>query len=224
MQLREIRLYGHLGREFGRVHHLAVDTVGEAIRALRANFPRFEAALLEHAPGFRIWCGTGRVGDAEDMHTPSSEREVIRLAPVVAGAGKDGLGQILLGAAIIGAAFFTGGASLTATGMFGFGTALTTTAIGSIALNIGASLILGGVAQMLAPQPDTKAGGQEGQTSPSYVFNGAQNTTVQGQPVPVGYGRLIVGSAVISAGLASEDMDTPIDFNAIAWAIADAML
>ncbi len=39
--------------------------------------------------------------------------------------------------------------------------------------------------------------GTTGRTS--YLFNGPQNTTREGGPVPVGYGRLIVGSQVISA-------------------------
>ena len=32
-------------------------------------------------------------------------------------------------------------------------------------------------------------------------FNGPVNTVSQGNPVPVGYGRLKIGSAVISSGL-----------------------
>ncbi len=44
---------------------------------------------------------------------------------------------------------------------------------------------------------------------PSYVFNGPVNTTAQGQPVPIGYGRLIVGGAVISAGISIDDISPP---------------
>ncbi|HCW20974.1 MAG TPA: phage tail protein, partial [Achromobacter sp.] len=39
----------------------------------------------------------------------------------------------------------------------------------------------------------------------SYNFNGPVNTSAQGIPVPVLYGRMIVGSAVISAGIYAED-------------------
>ena len=41
--------------------------------------------------------------------------------------------------------------------------------------------------------------------TPSYLFNGAVNTTAQGHPVPIGYGRLIVGSAVISASIVTTE-------------------
>jgi len=47
------------------------------------------------------------------------------------------------------------------------------------------------------------------QVASSYVFNGAVNTTAQGHPVPVGYGRMIVGSAVISAGIDVDEI--PVD-------------
>jgi predicted phage tail protein len=36
--------------------------------------------------------------------------------------------------------------------------------------------------------------------------NGSVNTSAQGYPVPVGYGRMIVGSAVISAGIVAEEL------------------
>ncbi len=60
---------------------------------------------------------------------------------------------------------------------------------------------------MLAPQPKATAGGAEVTNLPSYTFNGPINTTAQGNPVPLGYGRMIVGSAVISAGITADDYD-----------------
>ena len=197
--LREIRLYGELGRRFGKVHRLAVESVGEAIRALMANHKGFEQAVLDTAPGYKIWSGTTRLGAPEDIHNPSGAREVIRIAPVVAGAGGNGLGQILIGAALIAVAFIPGLNVAVWAGA--------TTTFASVAFSVGASLVLGGVAQMLSPQPDLSAGGGERPESrPSYVFNGAVNTSAQGHPVPIGYGRLIVGSAVISAGISTEDI------------------
>ncbi|WP_260627457.1 tail assembly protein [Pseudomonas protegens] len=56
-------------------------------------------------------------------------------------------------------------------------------------------------------QPTSQGPGHPGHPNnrPSYSFNGAVNTSVQGNPVPLLYGRMIVGSAVISAGIYSED-------------------
>lgn len=68
----------------------------------------------------------------------------------------------------------------------------------------GIGMAAGGVVQMLSPQPKGR-NGQESSNQPSYIFNGAVNTEAQGHPVPLLYGRMIVGSAVISAGIEADD-------------------
>ncbi len=190
--MRKVQLCGHLGKKFGRVFELDVNSPAEAIRALRANFPDFEAYMYKHSePGFRVYVGKYNVGDEE--LSASSVDTTIKFVPVVRGSGKGGIGQIILGALLIAAAFYTGGASLA-------GGALTTTALGGMALSFGASLIIGGVTQMLTSSPGAISQNSVN-NQPSYAFNGAVNTTAQGNPVPILYGRLIVGSQVISAGL-----------------------
>jgi predicted phage tail protein len=114
---------------------------------------------------------------------------------VVAGAGA--VGRILLGVAIIAFAIVTAGAGLVAGLGLGFGAS---TAI-SIGL-VGASLVFGGVAQLLTPTPTVPQGANT-QDDPrkSYSFSGIQNVSRAGVPVPICYGETIVGSIVISAGV-----------------------
>jgi hypothetical protein len=57
----------------------------------------------------------------------------------------------------------------------------------------------GGAAMLLAPTIDSSAGNEE----QSYLFDGAVNSVKQGTPVPILYGRMIVGGAVISASIKS---------------------
>lgn len=191
--MREIRLYGALGKQFGRVHHFAVANAAEAIRALKANFPGFEKAILEVAPRYRVLIGTSPV-DAEGkmLHAPSGATETIKISPVMHGA-KQGLGQTIIGAVLVAAAvignyFFPGNP------------------ISPYLFNAGVAMIIGGVAQMLSPPPKSDDPKENADNKPSYSFSGAVNTTAQGHPVPVGYGRMIVGSAVISGGLSTEDI------------------
>jgi len=68
-------------------------------------------------------------------------------------------------------------------------------------MNFGAALVLGGIASMLAPTPKPA----ETESVQNYAFNGAANTTRQGVAIPVCYGQLIVGGAVISSGVSPED-------------------
>jgi predicted phage tail protein len=128
----------------------------------------------------------------QDLHGPVGAN-TITIAPVIAGAGGK-FGQIILGVALIAASFY-----LPTTALFSIGSFAPS--IASLSFSIGLSLTLGGVAQMLAPQPASSEPSERPENQPSYTFNGAVNTTAQGQPVPVGYGRVVVGSAVISAGI-----------------------
>jgi predicted phage tail protein len=132
---------------------------------------------------------------------PFSEREVFSITPVIAGAG-DGAGQILAGVGLIALAIVTGGiasAGVALGGFMGIGT------IGTAVVGIGASLVLGGIAQALSPAPvnstSTFERGREAAKLESFSFSGIVNTSKQGLPVPIAYGRLFVGSAVISSGL-----------------------
>jgi predicted phage tail protein len=70
-------------------------------------------------------------------------------------------------------------------------------------MSMGASMVLGGIVQLLSPTPkiDSGIGSEDALHRPSYNFNGVVNTTAQGHPVALAYGRVICGSAVISAGL-----------------------
>ena len=193
--LTEIRLYGHLRARFGRSYRLAVRSAAEAIRALGVVVPGFREYLATHsAPGYRVWLGADVVTAAEQMHAPAGS--LIRLVPVTAGAKDAGLNQIIIAAALIVAAPYLPTAAI-------YGTGASAISISSIAYSVGISLALGGVAQMLAGNPASDAPSERPENLPSYAFNGAVNTTAQGNPVPVLYGRLRVGSQVISTGLST---------------------
>ena len=201
--LRKVTLYGELADKYGKEWLLDINSPREAVKALIANnkdFKQFVSSSGDRGVGYKIIVGGNPLEGYEGLEHPSGRQE-IKIVPVVLGA-KKGLGQILLGILIIWAAMY--GAPVVVEGvavgegMTAFmGSQLTTGQL--MAANFGASLIMGGVAQMLAPTPI------EPETSPeNYSFNGALNTTTQGFPVPICYGKLLVGGAVISSGLYPE--------------------
>lgn len=188
--LREVRLYGHLGKRFGRIHHLAVETTAEAVRALCVVIEGFERYVLQHsAPGYRVWAGRANLG-ADDLAQPVGTREVIRIVPVVEGAKRRGLGQTIVGAVLIVA-----GMVMTAYGVPG----------GAQVTQAGIAMVIGGVIQMLSPQRGAD-GTEQDKNGPSYSFNGAVNVDAEGGCVPVLYGEMIVGSVVISGGIRTADI------------------
>ncbi|HEM6851928.1 TPA: tail assembly protein [Providencia stuartii] len=199
MSLKTIRLYGVLGAKFGREHKLDIDSPREAIKALSVLYEGFEQFLANaHLKGLEFAVFKGKRNISEDeLHLGTSED--IRIAPVIKGSKRGGFFQTILGVAMIGAAaFLSGGLSVafTAAGTWG----------GALAMG-GAAMALGGVMQMLSPQPRGLSMRQDADNKPSYAFGGAVNTTAQGNPVPLFYGldRREIGGAIISAGIYTED-------------------
>ncbi len=194
--LKEVRLYGHLGKRFGQVHHFAVASPAEAIRALCSNFKGFREHLYMHSvPGYKIIVGT-EARTLETLSLISVCTEVIKIIPVISGA-KNGMGQIIFGAALLAASLY---APYMSTALWG------TATVGSMVGSIGISMMLAGVSNILAPLPKALGPAERPDNKPSYGFDGPVNTAAQGNPVPIAYGELLVGSQVISAGLSTEQI------------------
>jgi predicted phage tail protein len=207
--MKVVKVYGALRKRLGQCRfEFEVDTPAQAIKALCVNFPGLDKWLIDSEQtgmGFRVTVGKERITqeDASVAVLPWSERDVFSIAPVLTGAGQ-GFGQVLAGIGLVALAIVAGPAGAGFLGLgAGFISGATASAV-SVALGgIGASLILGGVANMLSPQPDISAlqRGKEAARLESFSFSGIVNTSKQGLPVPIVYGRAFVGSAVLSSGL-----------------------
>lgn len=189
--IRTIRLYGVLGVTFGREFKLAVSSPREAIRALSVIIPGFERFMntsKQRGLTYAVFSGKRNlVSDELDM---DKGNEDIRIAPVVIGSKKAGLFQTILGAVLVVASIWMPGLSIAAS---------------NILFAAGASMAIGGVSQMLSPQTSGLSSKQSADNRASYAFGGVTNTTSQGNPVPVLYGKRRMGGAVASAGIYVED-------------------
>jgi len=189
--MRTIRIYGRLARFLGRrTFRAEVASAAEAVRFLLANFPQVERHMVDQH--YRVSIGA-RALDAEELHEPAGCSD-IAIVPVIGGAGA--VGRVIAGVALVALSFIPG------VGALGV----------SLLLGVGASLALGGVAQLLTPVPKMAGPGaasmggmakaaDNNDPRKNYSFSGIQNTTRSGVPVPVIYGEVIVGSVVISAGI-----------------------
>ena len=178
-----ILLYGHLGRAFGKVHRYDVHSAAEAVRALCVTLDGFRKAVIDGGSYRVLTGGKDHLGE-ENLTEPLSTRKTLRIIPVIEGAG--GIFKTIIGAALI--------------------------VIGTFVVqqpwlvNIGISMVLGGVAEMLfAPKKANDTTQEKVENLPSYTFDGATNTAAQGNPISVLYGGpLIVGSQVTPAALFGE--------------------
>ena len=214
--MKVVKVYGALRKRLGQCRfEFDVLTPAQAIKALCVNFPGLEKWLVDSEKdgvGYRV--SVSKEKATEDniapLLVPFSDREVFSITPVVAGAGR-GAGQIILGAALIAVAIAAPGAvfagGFTAPGVAATATTAAVPAtfgatLAAAAGNLGIALVVGGIAQAISPQPDTGLErGVEAAKLESFVFNNVVNTAKQGLPVPIAYGRVFVGSAVLSSGL-----------------------
>jgi predicted phage tail protein len=185
-----ILLSGSLAKEFGRKHTRMLEsgTSQEAFSALKHTVEGFEDFVLAAARrGTRFAIFRNRENVGVDHLTLSGTTE-IRIVPIIAGSKSGGVFQTIVGAVLIAA-----GAVLT---YFGQGW------IGIPMMQMGAAMVIGGVIQMLSPTPKTSSQQEQATTEnkPSYLFNGAFNSTQQGLPVPIVYGQMLVGSSVVGVG------------------------
>ena len=202
--LRKIKLYGELAKFLGeKTLEAEVNNAAQAIRFLVVNFPKLEKHMADRY--YRVLVDEWELDDKE-LHYPSGASD-IKIVPVVGGAGGN-TGQILLGAALIGASFMFPGAGMFGTYGLGKTAAVaggTLTKIGTITSVIGASLVLNGIATMLAPVETIPEENQDPRRS--FNFSGIQNTTRAGVAVPVLYGRSMTGSVVVSANITIEQVE-----------------
>lgn len=209
--IRDVYLYGVAGRLYGSHWRLDVSSPTEAIRALITLAPGLRETM--RAGNWRVVLGQPHVSNTLpqvalglQLVNDTAVHLVPSTQPAGGGDGK-GVGGIIAGTVLIGAA-------IVATG--GIGAAFATPLVAGLSygslVTMGASMVLGGVAGMLT-QPPQPQQGQESPTDmarpedrPSFLFNGVTNNSQQGGPVPLVFGRHLVGSIVVSAGLNAEDI------------------
>ena len=204
--LRKIKLYGELANFIGhKEFEVKVESLSHAVSFLINNFEGIEKYMSPKH--YQVKVGDYAVDESELCHPIGQED--IHFIPVIAGAGR-GFGKILLGAALIGLAFFVpaslgGGLQLSAGIKTGFGFANAGFLAKSL-VYVGASLALSGVSDLLFPLP--KFEGFESEEDPrlSFSFNGIQQTSRAGTPVPIVYGEIFTGSVVISASVDTEQV------------------
>ena len=201
--LRKIKLYGELAKFVGhKEFEVKADTLAHAVSFLINNFEGVEKYMSPKH--YQVKVGNYAVDESELSHPIGQED--IHFIPVIAGAGR-GLGKILLGAALIGFVFLSGGASFSLKSGLTFKEGL----LGSAFLNksiayVGGYLLLSGVSEMLFPMPQPPSFESEEDPRLSFSFGGTQQTGRAGTPVPLVYGEIFTGSVVISGGIDTEQV------------------
>jgi len=213
--MTHVKLMGELGEKFGSDWHMNVRTTRDIFKLIECQKDDFRDYMLDCAEkgvNFTVQNGEDLLDTMEAVLLPLKETVII--TPIAAGAGLGDAIKIVVGAILIyyGAAFMAN--LFAATGSFGLQSAASAAAgagdfekaarlyemaqkvqtLATIGIqSVGVGLAMSGVTGYLTPDSPSEAG-------KSYLFNGPVNNTKQGIPVPVAYGELIVGGAIMNAG------------------------
>lgn len=203
--MKTVQLHGALAAEFGSTFRLDVRSPAEAIRLLEANFPgRFVRAMRDK------WFRVARRADGPciaecELHMQTSAPEIhlepapenIHIEPEIKGGFKAFFG-LFFGGGLLSSVFTPLGLPLV--GGAGVGGALG--GFGSILIGITIIGVIALISGALTPKEKDKENADE---RSSFLFQGAVNQSEQGGPVPLIYGEFLVGSTVISGGIAVEE-------------------
>jgi predicted phage tail protein len=218
-----VKLHGILGEELGFSEwKLNAKSVSEAIRLIEMNTKRLYKLLLKNdkegikykliinGRNFKTEENLDIINSPENIKNISKTEliakrgnlKTIDIVPLIEGAGDDLLGifTIILGVVLIAVGLFASGL----TG--GLSASLVVAGIG---------LVAGGITSLMLRPPKFQDFREiDGATNrTSYLFNGPENVTNEGGPVPIVYGRLIVGSQVISASYKISNIAGEDNFN-----------
>lgn len=189
--MKKVCLHGFLGEKFGQEYELDVDSPAEAVRAMGVQMPGFTEAIKKGS--WHIIRGPLDESDSVDeggLTVSLGRQNEIHIIPAIEGANNGAL-NVVLGIVIIAVAWWNPAG-------WAAGTALMVGAA-------GAGLALSGIVMMTTKIPGVEKGSERGEEKGSYLFDGPVNTSKQNVAVPRGYGRVLTGSIVVSAGLFAEE-------------------
>ena len=182
--MTEVHIEGRLGKIVGSYHRLSCVTLKEVLAAIECNTGKLRRYLqLNKKRYFSIFVDGQQVDPSFLGETKVLGKKIVIL-PIIMGA----IG-FTIAASIT--ALTTAAGTLTAVGMI-------VGAVITAAVSFGLSMI---ISKLLAPDDP------EIINTTSFVFSKAENVAAQGQPVPVGYGRLRVGGNVISVNIFNVDKE-----------------
>lgn len=199
---RKIYLEGEIGAKFGKEYTMNVSSFSEVLRCLECNFSNFRQYLIscaENNVGFVCEVAGRPLNSEPELLLQYGEGDMV-ISTVPAGSKSAGQ-KILAAIAIIAVVYFTGGfGAIESAGGLGFTTA--GQAAATIGITVATNLALTGLSQMMAPDPSV-----DNNQDQSYLFQGTGQTIVEGDPVPVLYGKLRVPGRPISLQLRNERLN-----------------
>lgn len=181
-----VYLHGLLGKEFGKKFKFSLGRPKDCVWAIDANKKGFVNRLVELA---KKGAHYSVVVDGRISHNINLEKTAKELHIIPSISGSAGV-VVAVGviAAVVGYA-----------GTFG-------PVVSAILIAVGTAAVSYGISNLMQKDQKTDVGSASATSNAankSFLFSNGENVTEQGNPVPIGYGRLRIGSAVIQSTIKS---------------------
>lgn len=217
--LTTIKFHGKFGKFMGREFKVKISSVKEALRAVDSLSGRkFTKFFLEDKENlnadYRVLVNGKEMASSHskidtlekatesELFMQNENLETIDIIPMVKGSDDFmSIFIIIVGVILIATGIGAAG-GLAMFGIAGAAAGSTMAGLASAFVIAGIGLVAVGVSNLLTEPPkfaDFKDPGAKKSFGQSYLFDGPEGTAGEGGPVPIGYGRLIVGGVAITA-------------------------
>ena len=226
--MTSITLHGEIAEQVGRESwNLKVNSIKEALRAIqvlsKGKLLKYLIGAAEKSVEYKVLVNKREIMNPESisLEKPDSilnselvmineKLETLDIVPIIRGAGGGGGNNTTKGVLAL-----VLGVLLIATGVFapvGFGLGLSATASATLSgalIGAGIGLAVTGITLLMMSPPkfDDFRKIQEDGSKPNYLFDGPSNILGEGGPVPIGYGRMKIGSQTVEVSVNNIELD-----------------
>lgn len=226
--MTNVTLHGEMAEQVGRENWtLKVNSIKEALRAIqvlsKGKLLKYLIGAAEKSIEYKVLVNKREILNAEEISLKNPESilnselvmineklETLDIVPIIKGAGgggnnnTKGILALVLGVLLIATGIGAAG-GVAALGIAAESTAATVLSGALIGAGIGLAVTGITLLMMSPPKFDDFRKMQDG-SKPSYLFDGPSNILGEGGPVPIGYGRMKVGSQTVEISLNSVEL------------------
>ena len=231
--MTNITLHGEIAEHVGRENWtLKVNSIKEALRAIqvlsKGKLLKYLIGAAEKSVEYKILVNKREMMSSEDLSLERPESifnselvmindklESLDIVPIIKGAGGGGgnnttKGILALVLAVVLIASGIGAAGGVAfLGMAGAAGGTGATVLSAALIGAGIGLAVTGITLLMMSPPkfDDFRKIDNGGGKPNYLFDGPSNILGEGGPVPVGYGRMKIGSQTVEISMNNVELD-----------------
>ena len=232
--MTNITLHGEIAEQVGRENwKIKVNSIKEALRAIqvlsKGKLLKYLIGAAEKSVEYKVIVNKREIMNPESISLEKPESilnselvmineklETLDIVPIIKGAGggggnstTKGVLALVLGVILIASGIGAAG-GVTFLGMAGAQGGMGATILSGALIGAGIGLAVTGITLLMMSPPkfDDFRKIQEDGSKPNYLFDGPSNILGEGGPVPIGYGKMKIGSQTVEVSVNNVELGT----------------